>query len=207
MEEFFTEHKQGSNCTGTSGTASRTLTLSNTKTTSNDGFLVHVNGLALALTTEYTVEHKSSGTIVTFINLVWDDQAIIVMYAQQIEAAGSQATSDDFISGPLGDFGVTVVRTPVTMTTDFHGSKTYTDGTDEDIDVVFENPNKKFTLDKSGLTEVYDARMFTKSTQTINKYDKITYDSKVYRVETVSPRNFDGNTIFKTVTLFFLADE
>lgn len=205
--ETKTEHYTGSACTGSNGGSSRTLTISNTRTTTDNGFLVYVSGLTLALTSEYTVSHSSSSTVITFVNPVWDDQTIVVQYVQQISGIGSQADSDDFINGPLADFGVTVTRTPVTTTTDFSGDKTYTDGTDEDIEVVFENPNSGFTLDKAGLTENFDARMFTKSDQTINKYDKITYDSKVYRVDTVSKKNFDGNTIFKTVTLFYLKDE
>jgi hypothetical protein len=205
--EIKTEHYTGTNCTGSDGGSNRTLTISNTGTTSDNGFWVYTSGLALALTTEYTVDHNSSSTVITFLKPVWNDQTIAVHYTQQITGIGSQATSDDFINGPLADFGVTVVRTPVTMSTNFHGDKTYTDGTNENIEVVFENPNKKFPLDRSGLTEVYDARMFTKSDQTINKYDKITYDSKVYRVDTVSKKNFDGNTMFKAVTLFYLKNE
>lgn len=115
--------------------------------------------------------------------------------------------SDDFSLGPLADFGVEVTRTPVTITTDFSGNKAYTDGTDETINVVFMNPEKKFNLDKSGLNESYDARMYILATQTMNKYDKITYDSKVYRVDTVSKRNFDGTEMYQRVTLFYLSDE
>ncbi len=207
MPEIKTEHYTGSDCTGSSGTANRTLTISNDATTADNGFLVYVSGIALALTSQYTVVHASSDTVITFLNPLWDDQTVTVHYAQQIAGAGEQPDSEDFSRGPLADFGVEVVRTPVTMITDFHGNKDYTDGTDETIDVVFENPDKKFTLDKGGLTEVYDAKMFIKSDQTMNKYDKITYDSKVYRVDTVSPRNFNGTTMFKAVILFFLADE
>ncbi len=112
----------------------------------------------------------------------------------------------DFLKGPIGDFGVTVSRTPVTMTTDFHGNKDYADGTPADIVVVFENPNTGYTLDKAGLAKSYDAKLFVQPAQTINKYDKITYDSKVYRVNTVSKRNFNGTTVFKSVTLFYLND-
>lgn len=112
----------------------------------------------------------------------------------------------DFLDGPIGDFGVTVSRTPVTTTTDFHGNKTHTDGTPADIVVVFENPNTGYTLDKPGLTKSYDAKIFIQPAQTMNKYDKITYDSKVYRVKTVSKRNFDGTTVFKAVTLLYLND-
>jgi Tfp pilus assembly protein FimT len=113
----------------------------------------------------------------------------------------------DFEDGPLNDFGVTAVRTPVTVTTDFHGNKTYTDGTNANITVVFSPVNKEYTLDEAGLTRVYDARVFLKDTETLNKYDKITYDSKVYRVDRVSERDFDGTGAFRVAMLFFIKDE
>ena len=69
------------------------------------------------------------------------------------------------------------------------------------------NPSKKYDLDKAGLTEVYDAKVFIQSDQDMSKYDKITHNSKVYRVENVSVRNFGSNSIFKKVLLFFLKDE
>ena len=114
--------------------------------------------------------------------------------------------ADDFNNGPIVDFGVSVTRTPVTTTTDFHGDKTYTDGTPGAITVFFPDPDKAYNLDKAGLTKSYDARIYIKSDQTMNKYDKITYDSKVYRVDTVSPKSFNGTVAFKKVTLYFLND-
>ena len=111
----------------------------------------------------------------------------------------------DFNNGPIVDFGETVVRTPVTTTKDnMSGQKTYSDGSDENITVVFENPNQNFGLDKAGLNEQFDARMYIKYDQTMNKYDKITHKSKIYRVSKVSPRDFGGNVMFKTVNLFFI---
>ena len=205
--EYKTEYYTGSDCTGSDGDSSRVLTISNDEMTKGDGFLVSVAGLTLSLTTEYTVDHNSSATEITFVNTMWDSSAIVVHYVQQVEGAEVRATGNDFVLGPLGDFGVEVTRTPVTVTTDFEGNKTYTDGTDETIDVVFENPNQNFNLGKPGITQVFDARMFTEQDQTINKYDKITHDSKVYRVETVSKRRFDGNGIFKTVTLTYIENE
>lgn len=205
--EIKTEHYTGTNCTGTSGSANRTLTISNTGSTTNNGFLVYASGVNLALTSEYTASHLSASTVVTFIVPIWDDQTIAVNYTQQIEGLGTQGTTDDFINGPLADFGVTVTRTPVTTTTNFHGDKTYADGTNGTMEVVFENPNTKYPIDMSGITKVYDARMFTKSDATINKYDKITHDSKVYRVDNVSLRHFGTEAIFKTVNLFYIKNE
>lgn len=112
--------------------------------------------------------------------------------------------ADDFNNGPLADLGVTVVRTPVTVTTNFSGQKTYTNGTPGNVTAIFVNPNQNYMLDKSGLAEVFDAKIIVASTQTINKYDKITYNSKTYRVDKVNDRILAGTTAFKSVILFFI---
>ena len=113
-------------------------------------------------------------------------------------------SADDFTNGPILDFGVSVTRTPVTTTTNFHGDKTYSDGSPAAITVVFANPDQKYSLDKAGLTEGSDAVMFTKASQTINKYDKILHNSKNYRVGTISERKFAGVTAYKAINLFFI---
>lgn len=197
-----TEYFLGSDCSGSSGDSNRVLTISNTGNTTSNSFLVYASGLALSLNVDYTVNHKSSGTEITFLNPLWDDMTIVVQYDQSFIGV-----SGDFLNGPLHDFGVTVTRTPVTISTDFHGNKTYSEGTDESIEVVFENPNQNYGLDKSGLNKAYDARMFIQSDQSMDRNDKITYNSKIYEVKDVSPRYFDGNAMFKTVNLFYLKDE
>jgi len=198
-----TENKTGADCSGSSGDLNRVLTLANTGNTTGNGFLLYVSGLALSLTTEYTVSHKNSGTEITFLNPLWDDLAIIIQYYQStVPSLGT-----DFTNGPLGDFGVVAVRTPVTVETDYSGDKTYTDGTDENIDIVFDPYNKNYSLDKPGLTEVWDTRVFIKPDATLNKYDKITYNSIVYRVDKVSIRDFNGTSVFQVVMLYYLKDE
>lgn len=198
-----TENKTGADCTGSSGASNRVLTLANTGNTVPGGFLVYASGLALSLTSEYTVVHNDTGTQITFLNALWDDMTIVVSYYQSVVPS----LSTDFTNGPLSDFGVTAVRTPVTMTTGFHGNKTYTDGTDEDISLVFDPYTKNYSLDKAGLTQVWDARVFIGPDATLNKYDKITHDSKVYRVDKVSTRDFNGTTVFKVAMLFYLKEE
>ncbi|MHA1737921.1 MAG: hypothetical protein ACTSWD_04990 [Candidatus Heimdallarchaeota archaeon] len=116
------------------------------------------------------------------------------------------AVDNDFANGPAADFGVTVSRTPVTMTTGFSGNKTYADGTPANITAVIQPYNQKYDLDKSGLNKVYDMMMFVGPSVTLNKYDKITYDSKVYRVDAVSTRDFNGTTVMKKAMLFFIED-
>ena len=197
-----TEYFNGSDCSGSSGDSNRVLTLSNSELTQQEGVFVYLGGLALTLTEEYTATHNSASTTITFLNPLWDDQLIIVRYIELGEV--SEEGTDDFTNGPLKDFGVNVTRTPVTTTTDFHGQKTYTDGSDSTIVVVFSNANQDFALDKSGLTEVVDAQMFTKEDETINKYDKITHDSKIYRVDKISLRKFAGTSMFRKVNLFLI---
>ena len=197
--ETKTENYKGSDCTGNDGDKNRTLTISNTGATTNDGFLVYVSGLALAKDTEYSVTHKSSGTVITFLNRLWDDMTIIVQYIQTIGG-----TAEDFVNGPLSDFGVDVTRTIVTVETDFEGNKKYTDGSTETIKVVVVPYSKEYRLDEAGLTQEYDLVIFYKSTDTLNKYDKLTVNGREYRVDRTMPRYFDGNLVFNKAYLFYI---
>lgn len=113
--------------------------------------------------------------------------------------------ADDFNNGPLADLGVLMTRTPVTVTTsNIDGQKTYSDGSNEGFIGIFVNPDKNYALDKSGLTEVFDAKILVANDTTINKYDKVTYNSQVYRVDKVNERKYAGTTAFKSVILFFI---
>jgi len=206
MAVIKTYNGTGADCSGSTGATDRVLTLDNTAMTVSSGFEIYLDGLILQLTTDYTLDHKSTGTTITILTKVWDEQEIIVNYYYEGYSLGVSGVSGDFGLGPLSDFGVTATRTPVTMTTDFSGNKTYTDGTDEDIDLVLSPYSQKYDLDKSGLNKSYDAIAFLKSDATLNKYDKITYDSKVYRVDSVSVRDFNGTRLFHRAMLYF-ADE
>ncbi len=105
----------------------------------------------------------------------------------------------------LADLGVTVVRTPVTTTnSNIGGQKTYSDGSNANVTAVFANPSQNFALDKSGLTEISDAKLYVTPATTINKRDKITYQSKTYRVDKISKRIFEGVVGFKVVLLFLV---
>ncbi len=201
MADTGTFNGTGADASGSDGDSNRILTIENTKLTSQEGFLVYASGLPLGLTTEYTVTHNSTGTQITFLNGLWDDMTVIVNYIQSIDSG----MDEDFVAGPIGDFGVSVTRTPVTTTTGFSGQKTYSDGTPASITVVFSNPNTSYALDKSGLTKKYDAVVFVQSTQTINKRDKITHNSNVYRVADVSDRKFGSTTGYKVAGLFFVS--
>jgi hypothetical protein len=87
MLQLKTENKLGINCTGTNGSVNRVLTLINTRETVQNGFLVYASGLALLLDSEYSVDHKSSGTEITFLNRLWDDMTIVVQYTEDVDAS------------------------------------------------------------------------------------------------------------------------
>lgn len=115
-------------------------------------------------------------------------------------------TNTDFTNGPLADHAQTATRTPVTTTkNNITGNNSYSEGATNDISVVFENANKKYSLTKAGLTEGADARMFCLPSVTLNKNDKVTLNGNTYRVDTISTRYFGSNSIFKTVLLFFVS--
>ncbi len=112
----------------------------------------------------------------------------------------------DFDDGPLNDLGVTVSRTPVTESdSNIGGQKVYTDGTPVNITAVMQNITKGYFVDAAGETIHADALLFVTGTQTINKHDKITYNSQTYRVDSVNSRIRAGDTIFKTAILFLIA--
>lgn len=111
---FTTETKRGSDCSGSDGDSNRVLTLSNTVRTQAGGFQVFLNGLSLVLTTEFTVNHLAANTTVTFLNPVWDDGYITVIYnyAGASPSAASYCSTDDVynVSGlDSDDIGTSVV--------------------------------------------------------------------------------------------------
>lgn len=75
-----TTRHNGSDATGSSGGTSRVLTIANLGLTSDDNFNVSVQGLDIALTTDYTVSHSSTNTTITFVNALFDTQYIIVTF-------------------------------------------------------------------------------------------------------------------------------
>ena len=79
--------------------------------------------------------------------------------------------------------GQEVTRTPITKTTDpYSGDETLTDGSPVTIKVHFVRSNDKYEYDKMGLTEKGDAIMLARIADAVKKNDKITHQSKTYRI-------------------------
>ena len=71
----------GSDCSGSDGDSNRVITLDNVTRTTQTGFMVFVDGLCLAEGTEYTAVHQV-GSQVTFLNGMWNDMIIEVLWLQ-----------------------------------------------------------------------------------------------------------------------------
>lgn len=201
------ENFLGSACTGNDGDSNRTLTIGNDNITTADNFMVFVGGFAMAVNIDYTVNHLTKNSVITFLGAIHDQSPITVIYYQTGSVLIISGT-DDFERGPLSGFGVNVIWTPVIRTVGFSGQKTYTDGVDSVINVVFINPTQNFVLDLAGLTEIVpDALIFCSHDILIRKYDKISFNGKIYRAEKVSDRFKRSTLLFRRIDLFFTENE
>ena len=86
-------------------------------------------------------------------------------------------------------FAKTLSRTPVTKTTsNASGDETLTDGTPANISAPFFRKEDDWMMDKPGLIQNADAIVLILPSLTINKDDKLTYDSETYRVQKIVTR-------------------
>lgn len=112
------------------------------------------------------------------------------------------ALAADFTKGPLEDLGVSVTRTPVTKTNDnVTGDKDTSEGTDVSITVVFKNPNQIFNWKEQGEEKGATTQCFVSATTTINKEDKILWQTLNFRVKAVSEKYSANTLIFKKIDL------
>lgn len=114
--------------------------------------------------------------------------------------------STDFENYPLKDFGIDVVRTPVTKSYDFDGGEQFTFGTTNTIKAIFNPKVDRYIQQKIGLQEGTDAYIMVAGSVTVNKDDKITAQGKEFQVIDVKERLAPaGNTsIYKFCELQFL---
>lgn len=96
----------------------------------------------------------------------------------------------------IDNFAKTISRTPVTKT--LHpvtGDETLSNGTPGNITGAFFRKEDEWIQDKPGLIQNADAVLLIKEGVTLNKNDKLTYDSEDYRVDKIVDRRL-GTTVF-----------
>jgi len=105
----------------------------------------------------------------------------------------------------LSKTGAYVIRIPVLKSMDaFAGAETLSDGISETILVSIAKENTKWKVGKMGEMENADLTMFTKYTQEINKNDKITLDTRIYRIQNVLNVYEEGQIVFKKCALYLI---
>ena len=103
----------------------------------------------------------------------------------------------------INNFSKTLICTPVTKAeNNIEGDETLTDGTPSSITGAFFRKEDEWLNDKSGLIQDADAILLTLPSVTINKDDKISYDSENYRVEKTIERRLGTTTFYKAIQLF-----
>lgn len=205
-----TESKLGSDCSGVDGASNRVLTLSNTGETLSGGFLVYASGLALALTTEYTVVHSITGSQITFLNGMWDDMTIVVNYLQRSTTALGYEIKRDDVESIIIDNGVQVTLTRQSTSDGSMGD--VTEVTEEEYliwTLIQDITRKDRQIHEMGLAvpgnskafffHEYDDSITQNGTISVEVGDIITYGEKSWRVEKIlSQHQADNNEIFRT---------
>jgi len=104
----------------------------------------------------------------------------------------------------FGYFSKTLTRVPVTRVIDnITGSEILQEGTpDTAYKAVFFRREDQWKMDNPGLFQDSDAVMLVQTTGTINKDDKITFDSQNYRVKSIATRYLGGTAFYIVAQLF-----
>jgi len=103
----------------------------------------------------------------------------------------------------IDNFAKTISRTPVTKTTDnITGDETLTEGASANITGAFFRSEDAWSQNKEALFDGADAVLLVKDGVTLNKDDKLTYDSEDYRVVSITDRRL-GTTVFYQVARCF----
>ena len=162
-----TEESTGSDCTGSDGDSNRTLTLSNTTLTYQEGFLVYAGTSYLHLNIDYSVSHSSSGTVITFLNALFDSQDITVnYYVKSTSVAGGMGVlplETQYINNEINYFGDTVrLKAQSKLDEDNYGN----------AQAVWGDSKVSYTSGDDALTSFYDstwiAQTFTVGDDAIN---------------------------------------
>jgi len=199
----------GNDASGNSGDSNRILTLNNTGMTSQAGLLVYVSGLALALTSEYTISHLSSETKITFLNGLWDDMVIVVKYHQNLTVLTNVSIKRADFQNIITENGKELILTRQTKTTDSVGNTTAISEENYTIWVLIQDITKKDRqIHEMGLAITGNSKAFF-----FHEYsDEITgngvlsvepgdilNDGVSWRIETMlGERQMDGEEIFRT---------
>ena len=190
------ERYTGTNCTGIDGATSRTLTLDNLFLTNDNSFNIFVNGLFLHLTTDYTVDHNPTETVITFVNVLWNENIIAVEYyegetAPSIPVGGTGVLPLDrqFLIDEITYFGNTITLRSIVRTYSEWGDSTDVNTDTTDIKAVSQYLTNEDEYVKQGTFLSNDIRVFFPITQTnVALRNQIYWDTKWFEIKSIIKR-------------------
>jgi len=211
MIQVTTENYTGADCTGSSGDQNRTLTLSNTIKTASTGLLVYASGLVLGDLTDFTIVHNDSGSVITFLNKLWDGMTIVVKYYQQKTTANVYEKMRNDFQGIITDHGKSYTIIRQTETVDSVGGVSAISEEEYDIFALVQDISRDDRqIHEMGLAVPGNSKAFFYDAYTDDETGNgalvVTIgdilkdeDSKRWRVEQIiSKKQGDSNEIYRT---------
>jgi len=187
-DDMETESYTGSNATGTSGSTNRVLTLSNTRRTIDDGFIVIVDTFSLHPTSDFTVSHQITSSEITFLNPLFDSQRITVHYTQSGLPEAGEAVSgilplgDNLVNNEIDYFGTSVTLRTVNSTYNERGDPTETTS-DSTKTAFIQILTQSDELVKEGIFRSGDKLFWFKGNDTnINRGNRIQHNGLWYEI-------------------------
>lgn len=114
------------------------------------------------------------------------------------------STTTDFTANLLADIGQSVTRTPVTKTVDFRGDQTLTEGSSEVITAHIHIDQEEEVREAQGQIIRVIGYIMVGPSQTLNRDDKITFNSVDYRVHSVYTEVALNTLVYKYADLYIL---
>lgn len=189
---MITESYTGTNCSGTNGGTSRILTLANTNLTVDGGLIVIVSNATLHPTTDFTISHLSSGSTITFLNAMFNDQVITIHYQTSIAtstaSAGLIPLNGQLLNNEIAKFGSTITLRQVTDASySDYGDATETTS-DSSVKARINILNQEDELVKEGTFQTGDKVFWFQATQSgISRGNRIQHNSTWYEINQVIP--------------------
>ena len=180
-----TETYTGSDASGSDGESNRVLTINNQTKTSDNGFNVWLDGLFLNKSIDFTVNHLTQNSQITFLNSLGDSQVISVQYDTELTVRTSSQTPlcPSLLMKEIDKFGETLtLRVVSTSSTSKWGDITESTS-DSTIRGVVNMFGFEEQLVKEGIFRPGDLRIFLKpGTNNISIGNHIQRGTKWYKI-------------------------
>jgi hypothetical protein len=197
-----TESYTGDDCTGNDGGTNRTLTLDNDIITLDNGLAVHVDGYFLHPTSDFTIDHNSQNSIITFLNAIFDSQKITVSYVTSGTAEGTSGESgvlpfDSQLWNNEIDYSGETVTITVVVDDSYsdYGDATESTSNTTNVKAMVNDLTAEEIKQTEGILTGGDKIFFFKGNQgNITDGNRVVHDSVTYEIVRVLKRQTAGIT-------------